>query len=191
MQSVVVTYGANGQSRGIAAITFRGGNSAAVAADKLDGTKVDGRPMKVLLLDGQDIRAMRLTDDVTDRGHHICQTGTGSQDSRRSHEVRIHELDCPLITKSAPSQPKTAVGKAKPKVATTAKPAVGVKAARGGAAKRGGRGGRNGRGKPKTADELDAEMTDYFVPKETVANGATTNGAVAANTDASMDDQIM
>ena len=41
---------------------------------------------------------------------------------------------------------------------------------------RGGRRGRNaGRAKPKTADELDAEMTDYF--DTNAANGAGTDGA--------------
>ncbi|KAL8975827.1 MAG: hypothetical protein Q9205_008050, partial [Flavoplaca limonia] len=47
---------------------------------------------------------------------------------------------------------------------------------------RGGRRGRNaGRAKPKTADELDAEMTDYFDTNAANAvgtDGAATNGAV-------------
>lgn len=76
------------------------------------------------------------------------------------------------------SQPKSAA----PKAATN-----GATAARGGrpGRGRGGRkGGRPGRPKAKTADELDAEMADYFVPGTT--NGATatdnapaTNGAAA------------
>lgn len=58
---------------------------------------------------------------------------------------------------------------------------------------RGVRRGRNaGRGKPKTADELDAEMVDYF--DATGANGAggadgaaTTNGASQAATNGGQD----
>lgn len=72
------------------------------------------------------------------------------------------------------------------------KPATAAKATANGAGTRdntrgrgrGGRRGRNaGRAKPKTADELDAEMTDYF--DTNAANGAVqgndgvaTNGAV-------------
>ncbi|KAL8667364.1 MAG: hypothetical protein Q9168_007270, partial [Polycauliona sp. 1 TL-2023] len=69
------------------------------------------------------------------------------------------------------------------------KAASGAKAAANGAATRdstrgrgrGGRKGRNPRAKPKTADELDAEMTDYFdtnAANGTGADGAATNGAV-------------
>lgn len=75
--------------------------------------------------------------------------------------------------------PKSAAAKNKPKSAAAAA-TTNSKATRGRPAKRG---GRTGRGKPKTADELDAEMTDYFVPK--------TNGAAAETGDATMDDQIM
>ncbi len=75
-----------------------------------------------------------------------------------------------------PSQPKGQQPKsAVPKPATNGTATRGAKTARGG---RGGRRGRNaGRPKPKTADELDAEMTDYF-------DGNAANGT-AATTDAS------
>lgn len=80
------------------------------------------------------------------------------------------------------SQPKS-----QPRLATSTKPASNGVTARGGRGRgRVGRRGRNaGRGKPKTADELDAEMVDYFDANGT--NGATadgaanTNGAVGAN----------
>lgn len=71
----------------------------------------------------------------------------------------------------------TRAGKA-PKPATAAKAATDSSATRGrGTRGRGtGRRGRNaGRSKPKTADELDAEMADYFDPSAT--NGAVTDGA--------------
>lgn len=89
-----------------------------------------------------------------------------------------------------PSKPKSAV-KAQPKPATTAKPAGKGTGRRGG---RPGRGRNVGRGKPKTADELDAEMMDYF---GTEGNGTagdatmTTNGGAVqpgANGDAGMDE---
>ncbi|KAL9125053.1 MAG: hypothetical protein Q9217_005692 [Psora testacea] len=84
------------------------------------------------------------------------------------------------MTQPKGAQPKSAV----------AKPAIDGATTRGGNAGRGrGRRGRNaGRSKPKTADELDAEMADYFDPNATngaatIEAGATTNGAAqpAAN----------
>jgi hypothetical protein len=42
-----LTYGPDGQSRGIATIVFSGAASAAKAAKELDAVAVDGRPMRV------------------------------------------------------------------------------------------------------------------------------------------------
>lgn len=79
-------------------------------------------------------------------------------------------------SKAPPPEPVRGMGdritnpKAQPKRATAAKADSGATRGRGARGRTGGRGGtREKRGKPKTADELDAEMTDYFV-----ANG--TNG---------------
>jgi THO complex subunit 4 len=65
--------------------------------------------------------------------------------------------------------------KSKPKPATTNKAANTNTATRG----RGGRGRNPGRGKPKSIEELDAEMVDYFAGGETApaANSAPVNGA--------------
>lgn len=76
--------------------------------------------------------------------------------------------------------------KGQPKPATAAKPlAVGTatRAAARGRGRVGGRRGRNaGRAKPKTAEELDAEMMDYFDASGAPANGAvTTDAAATAN----------
>lgn len=72
--------------------------------------------------------------------------------------------------------------KGQPKPATAAKAATdgtvtrGAERGRG----RGGRRGRNaGRAKPKTAEELDAEMMDYFDASGAPANGAATTDAAA------------
>lgn len=78
--------------------------------------------------------------------------------------------------------------KVQPKSAIAAKPAIGEgnRAGRGGRGGRGGRRGRNaGRPKPKTAEELDAEMTDYFVGNGTDA--AATNGTAPAATNGGED----
>ena len=44
---VLLTYGPNGRSRGVAQITFGSPAAAAQAAKQLDGVKVDNRGMKV------------------------------------------------------------------------------------------------------------------------------------------------
>ena len=76
------------------------------------------------------------------------------------------------------SQPKSAAPKATTNGGTAAR---GSKAGRGRPARRG---GRLNRPKPKTADELDAEMADYFDPNAvngaaTSENAPATNGAAA------------
>lgn len=72
-------------------------------------------------------------------------------------------------------------------------------AARGGKAGRGRGGaaarGRGRRAKPKTADELDAEMADYFDPNapagtSNAENAPATNGTAAAGADDTGMDEI-
>lgn len=79
-----------------------------------------------------------------------------------------------------------------PKPATADKSATNGAATRGGRAARGrgGRRGRNaGRAKPKTADELDAEMVDYFDPSNGAGDAAAnTNGTAQPTGDAGMDE---
>jgi len=164
VKKVLLTYGPNGQSRGVSTIIFAKPGSAAEAAKALDGVKVDRRPMKIeVILSAKDapppVPAKSLSDRV--------------------------------------SQPKPAA-KAQPKPATATKATAGKASTRG----RGGRAarGRNaGRGKPKTAEELDAEMQDYF---DTGAGNAgvegdvmVTNGgavqAVPSGGDTGMEDEIM
>lgn len=99
--------------------------------------------------------------------------------------MRLTELD---------SKPKPATkDKAQPKPATADKAATDKKeGARRGRGK-GGRGGAKGgstRGKPKTAEELDQEMNDYWTPGDAaVANGGAVQPA-ATNGDAAMVDDI-
>lgn len=48
IKTCFLTYGPNGQSRGIATIVFNKPGSAVQAATQLNGVKVDNRPMKVV-----------------------------------------------------------------------------------------------------------------------------------------------
>jgi THO complex subunit 4 len=78
-----------------------------------------------------------------------------------------------------------------------AKPAAGRGGARGGARgnKRGARSGSgSGRGKPKTAEQLDQDMSDYFGGDSTNASGAGPAAATTAATnggDVGMDDTVL
>ena len=94
-------------------------------------------------------------------------------------------------------QPKPAA-KAQPKPATATK-ATASKASTRGRGGRAARGRNAGRGKPKTAEELDAEMQDYFDTGAGNAGGEgdamVTNGgavqAVPSGGDTGMEDEIM
>lgn len=93
--------------------------------------------------------------------------------------------------------PATSKAAAKPKPATNTAPKA-VNNPRGRGARRGGpagRGGRPGRPKPKTAEELDAEMADYWDGSAPAAAGGAADGAQYANApaqgDAMDDDQVM
>jgi len=90
--------------------------------------------------------------------------------------------------------PKTA---AKPKPATNTAPKA-VNNARGRPGRRGGpaaRGGRPGRPKPKTAEELDAEMADYWDGSAPAAATGAADGAQYSNAapggDSMEDDQVL
>ncbi|KAK7536043.1 uncharacterized protein J3D65DRAFT_668490 [Phyllosticta citribraziliensis] len=157
VKKVLLTYGPNGQSRGVATVIFSQAGAAAQAAAKYNGIKVDNRPMKVeVILGASEVPAPAPAKSLSERVQ----------------------------------QPKAAA-KAQPKPAT-AKPA----AAKAGKKRR----GRNAnRAKPKTAEELDAEMQDYFDGSNpAAADGDTamaTNGgavqAIANGGDTGMEDEVM
>ncbi|KAL9012386.1 MAG: hypothetical protein Q9173_002840, partial [Seirophora scorigena] len=126
------------------------------------------------------------------------ETLNGVQVDKRPMKIEV-VLDAAKAVAVVPSKglsDRITAGKA-PKPATAAKAVTDSSATRGrGTRGRGtGRRGRNaGRSKPKTADELDAEMADYFDPSITngaVTDGTTTNGATqpaATLEDAGMDE---
>ncbi|KAF1817202.1 hypothetical protein P152DRAFT_10758 [Eremomyces bilateralis CBS 781.70] len=102
--------------------------------------------------------------------------------------IRIEVLLSPKSIPS-PAAPKTLAERAsgKPGAKPTPKPATANKAAKG---KKTSRGRNAGRPKSKTADELDAEMADYF---DASADTNMANGAVqpASGGDTGMTDEIM
>ncbi|KAL0638352.1 RNA-binding RNA annealing protein [Maublancomyces gigas] len=153
----VITYGPNGQSRGIATVEFNRASDAATAAQKYNGVEVDKRPMKVELV--------------------VDPTAPASFADRVGAPKQIQST-----RPAANNKPKPAT-----KNTTTAP--------RGTKAKRGRGGGRSGnpRGKKPTAEELDADMADYFVG----GTSATTSAALptaatgTANGDVGMDDDVL
>lgn len=90
-------------------------------------------------------------------------------------EVVFDASHAPAIPAPKPLTERVAQ-KSQPKPATGAKPAANARGRT--RATRGARKGRNvGRGKPKTVEELDAEMVDYFTNENAPADGNATNGA--------------
>jgi len=159
VKKVLLSYGPNGKSRGVATISFSRGDSAAKAAKELDGLKVDSRPMKIEVL------------------------------------LAAKQAPAPIAAKSLGERVQKPAAKDKPKPATATKATAAVKGVKGRGRGRGGKGERTGRGKPKTAEELDQEMADYFVSGTNVPGdaGMANGGAVqpAANGDVGMDDEVI
>ncbi|KAJ5713494.1 mRNA export protein mlo3 [Penicillium malachiteum] len=93
-------------------------------------------------------------------------------------EVVFDASRAPTVPATKPLTERIATQKSKPKPATAKKTATTKTGARGG--RQGQNRGRNpGRGKPKTVEELDAEMVDYFAGGEPAPanNAAPVNGA--------------
>ncbi|CAG8034832.1 unnamed protein product [Penicillium salamii] len=91
------------------------------------------------------------------------------------------------------ARPKSAAAPAKAKK-DTKNTATAEKGSRRGNRAAGGRGRNPGRGKPKTVEELDAEMVDYFTTDAPPAEAAPANGNVAqanASQDIGMNDEIL
>lgn len=49
-KKVSISYGPNGQSRGVATVVFKNPASAVQAAKQMNGVKIDERPMKVCII---------------------------------------------------------------------------------------------------------------------------------------------
>ncbi|CAG8925600.1 unnamed protein product [Penicillium salamii] len=91
------------------------------------------------------------------------------------------------------ARPKSAAAPAKAKK-DTKNTATAEKGSRRGNRAAGGRGRNPGRGKPKTVEELDAEMVDYFTTDAPPAEAAPANGNVAqanGSQDVGMNDEIL
>ncbi|EME78582.1 uncharacterized protein MYCFIDRAFT_212424 [Pseudocercospora fijiensis CIRAD86] len=153
VKRVIVNYGPNGRSRGSATVFF-GKPTAAQEAVRLDGTKVDGRAMRVeVLLSANSVPAPQAPKPLKDRV----------------------------------SQPKNA---AKEKKKDAPKAATNGAAAGSKAGKKKAKSGRAGRPKPKTTEELDAEMQDYFGSGEAAPANGTAQPAATNGGDTGMDEVL-
>ncbi|OAL37148.1 hypothetical protein AYO20_03626 [Fonsecaea nubica] len=172
VKKVSLQYNQNGQSRGIADIIFSRPDSAAKAAKDLNGMLVDKRPMKASTATIHTIEVVMDASSVPEpaRAKSLAERVAYANPSKRSG-------------KSEPLTKTSANPKAQPKSATatkvTGKDGVkGRSAGKPGKPKR----GRNPRAKPKTAEELDAEMTDYWGGNNPSAVGTTTEPAATNGT---------
>lgn len=166
IKKVSLHYNQHGESRGIADITFTKPDSAAKAAKEQNGIKIDGRPMKVEVV----VDASLAPEPV----------------QAKSLAERVAYAN-PKSKKSEPLTKTSANPKAQPKSATAKKadPRDKKKPGQGKPARK----AKNPRPKPKTAEELDADMTDYWTTNSggvaaAPAEGATATGAAAGPSDA-------
>jgi len=152
VKKVMIVFGPNGQSRGIANITFSQPDSASKAFRELNGIKVDNKPMKIdIIVDGKD-------------------APPAPQPKKLGERIQAAKPKPATGTKTA----KTAAGRAR----GGRKGAGAVKAAAG------------ARRPKKTAEQLDADMDNYFVPTNGTSEGAPAAAAVPDNGDMHMDDDI-
>ncbi|KAJ9604459.1 RNA-binding RNA annealing protein [Cladophialophora chaetospira] len=155
VKKVSLQYNQTGASRGIADIIFSKPDAAAKAAKDLNGMLIE------VVVDASHVPAPAAAKSLADRVAYANPTRSG---------------------KSEPLTKTSANPKAQPKSATATKKVVGKDGAKGrpvaGKAAKPKR-GRNSRPKAKTAEELDAEMTDYWGGNNPSAVGTTT--ATAAN----------
>ena len=63
-----MTYGPNGQSRGICTVIFSRADAAVKAVNELDGIEIDRRPMKVeVILSAKDAPALPAPKSLAER----------------------------------------------------------------------------------------------------------------------------
>ncbi|KAI9828099.1 MAG: hypothetical protein M1832_003626 [Thelocarpon impressellum] len=169
VKKVLITYGPNGTSRGIATVVFSKADGANKALKQLNGVLVDNRPIKIeVVLDASRAPAPAPIKGLSER---VAQPKGQA--------------------KTAKAQPKLAT--------TTKVSVESATRGRGRGRGKTARGRNAGRGKPKTTEDLDAEMNDYFGGSgegAPAAEGAPAviNGATVAATnggDAGMEDEIM
>lgn len=192
VKRVMLTYGPQGRSRGIATIIFSKPGSAADAAKSLNGVKVDNKSMKVglppLLVMSHSVLTLYRSKSWSALRAPLPLHRRTSASALRESPTRP-KLTRFETNKETISKPKTAA-KDKPKAATAAtttkKTATTNGTTKAAATKK--KAGRAGRPKAKTAEELDAEMQDYFGGNE--VNGAANNGAAAPATNGDAMDDI-
>ena len=194
VKKVLLSYGPSGRSRGEATVVFGRPESAAKAQKEFNNVGVDGKPMRVCKL--HESRPVHVLTPIRSRLSLAPPHRVHLQ--RRYQTVWRTYSTSRLIkrtTNALHSKPKP-VTKPTPKAAAAKKD--GPKPAANGAA-RGGRAekksGRAGKPKAKTADELDAEMADYFGGGEAINTAATngdgaTNGAAPAAAAGEMEDVV-
>lgn len=166
IKKVSLHYNQHGESRGIADIIFVKPESAALAAKEQNGIKIDGRPMKV--------------EVIVDASH------APEPKPVKSLAERVAYAN-PKSKKAEPLTKTSANPKAQPKSATATKATNKDKKkdTKGKPAKK----ARSARPKPKTAEELDAEMTDYWAGGAGATTTEATPAAAAPATDA-MEEEI-
>ncbi|KAI5804138.1 hypothetical protein DFH27DRAFT_524569 [Peziza echinospora] len=161
-----LSYGPNGQSRGIATISFHKSGDAEKAAASYNGVLVDKRPMKVEL---------------------VLEPKTPGLETRVGQPNRVAAQQA----RAAQKQPKPLNQPAK----TNSTRGKGAARGRGGAGAGAARGGRaGGRPKAKTAEELDAEMADYWDGSAPAPAAGDGNGAQYANATGTadvMEDEVL
>lgn len=183
VRSIIIAYGPTGRSRGIATLTFNNPASPAKAVQTINGIKIDGRAVKVC----HSTPAVREVDANPHRSKSFMMAPLSRLPRHQSLSlIACRKPSCSPMTPQPTDSNRYSKPKSAAKDAKTAPKAKGAAPATNGpAAAKGGKGkkpARANRPKKKTADELDAEMQDYFGNESAPTNGAAQPAAAAAAT---------
>ncbi|TKA83627.1 hypothetical protein B0A55_00450 [Friedmanniomyces simplex] len=145
VKKVLLSYGPNGRSRGEATVIFSKSTKAAEAQKQFNGVKVDDKAMRVEIVGGS-AASVAQAKTLADR------MAKPKNAARENTKAAVAKTGAAKTGAAKPAANGAPAGRREKKTS-----------------------GRAGKPKAKTADELDAEMADYF--GGTAPNGEATNGS--------------
>ncbi|KIW06629.1 uncharacterized protein PV09_02341 [Verruconis gallopava] len=118
IKKVLLSYGPNGESRGVATIIFAKSDGAAKAAKELNGLKVDGRPMKIeVILGAEEAPAAPAPKPLSDRIQKPAEKAKPKPATATPKAATSDKAGKPGRRRARAAKGKAGAGRPKPKTA--------------------------------------------------------------------------